>query len=252
MPSARLRLGARFACRGREMRPGTPIRRLAIVNRGEAAMRCIRAVKALRAEEGSDLQAIALYTAADRDAPFVRHADSAVEIASERGAVAAYLDHDGVLAALGRCHADAVWPGWGFVAEDPVFVERLHAVGIRFLGPDPVAMRRLGDKISSKALAVREGVLVAPWSGGALADAEVALEHARRIGFPVVVKASAGGGGRGIRMVESPEQLPEAFRGAPAEGAAAFGDDRLFVERKVSGGRHIQVQIAADLHGTVR
>src|SRR5262247_3977556 len=103
------------------MKPGAPIRRLAIVNRGEAAMRCIRAVKALRAEEGSDLQAIALYTAADRDVPFVRH-------------------------------ADAVWPGWGFVAEDPVFVERLAAAGIRFLGPDPRAMRRLGDKISSKEL----------------------------------------------------------------------------------------------------
>ncbi len=233
------------------MRPGTPIRRLAIVNRGEAAMRCIRAVKALRAEEGSDLQAIALYTAVDRDAPFVRHADSAVEIASERGAVAAYLDHEGVLAALRRCHADAVWPGWGFVAEDPVFVERLHAAGIRFLGPDPAAMRRLGDKISAKLLAARLGVPVAPWSGGAVADADEALAQALRIGFPVVVKASAGGGGRGIRIVEGPDQLPEAFRGARAEAKASFGDDRLFVERKVSGGRHIEVQIAADQHATV-
>src|SRR3990172_8030704 len=251
MPSARLRLGARFACRGREMRPGTPIRRLAIVNRGEAAMRCIRAVKALRAEEGSDLQAIALYTAADRDAPFVRHADSAIEIASERGEVAAYLDHDRVLAALRRCHADAVWPGWGFVAEDPVFVERLGSAGIRFLGPDPSAMRRLGDKISSKELAEREGVPVIPWSGGAVADAEQALAHGRRIGFPIVVKGTAGGGGRGIRIVETPEGLAEAFRGARSEAAAAFSDDRLFVERKVSGGRHIEVQIAADLHATV-
>jgi len=233
------------------MSAGHALRRLAIVNRGEAAMRCIRAVKALRAEEGSDLQAIALYTAADRDAPFVRHADSAIEIASERGEVAAYLDHDRVLAALRRCHADAVWPGWGFVAEDPVFVERMDAAGIRFLGPDPSAMRRFGDKISSKELAEREGVPVTPWSGGAVADAEEALVHGRRIGFPIVVKASAGGGGRGIRIVETPEGLAEAFRGARSEAAAAFGDDRLFVERKVSGGRHVEVQIAADLHGTV-
>src|SRR5262247_3481607 len=127
------------------MKPGAPIRRLAIVNRGEAAMRCIRAVKALRAEEGSELQAIALYTASDRDVPFVRHADAAIEIASPRGEVAAYLDHDVVLAALRRCHADAVWPGWGFVAEDPAFVERLEQAGSRFLGPSPAAMRRLGD-----------------------------------------------------------------------------------------------------------
>src|SRR3990172_10233004 len=113
------------------MSAGHALRRLAIVNRGEAAMRCIRAVKALRAEEGSDLQAIALYTAADRDAPFVRHADSAIEIASERGEVAAYLDHDRVLGALRRCHADAVWPGWGFVAGDPVFFARLGGAGAR-------------------------------------------------------------------------------------------------------------------------
>jgi len=227
------------------------IRRLAIVNRGEAAMRCIRAVKALRAEEGSDLQAIALYTASDRDVPFVRHADAALEISSERGEVAAYLDHEGVLAALRRCHADAVWPGWGFVAEDPVFVEKLEAAGIRFLGPSPSAMRQLGDKIASKEIAERESVPVSPWSGAALADAEDALRHARRIGFPVVVKASAGGGGRGIRVVDAPEQLPEAFRAARSEAAAAFGDDRLFVERKVVGGRHVEVQIAADLHGHV-
>jgi len=227
------------------------IRRLAIVNRGEAAMRCIRAVKALRAEEGSDLQAIALYTASDRDVPFVRHADAAIEIFSERGEVAAYLDHEGLLAALRRCHADAVWPGWGFVAEDAAFVERIQAAGLRFLGPDPSAMRKLGDKISSKELAEREGVPVSPWSGSVLADAEDALRHARRIGFPVVIKASAGGGGRGIRVVEAPEALPEAFRGARSEAAAAFGDDRLFVEQKVVGGRHIEVQLAADLHGHV-
>jgi acetyl/propionyl-CoA carboxylase alpha subunit/acetyl-CoA carboxylase carboxyltransferase component len=227
------------------------LRRLAIVNRGEAAMRCIRAVKALRAEEGSELLAIALYTASDRDAPFVRHADFAIEIASERGEVAAYLDHERVLAALRRCHADSVWPGWGFVAEDPAFVERLGDAGIRFLGPDASAMRRLGDKISSKELAEREGVPVAPWSGGPVANAEDALAHGRRIGFPIVVKASAGGGGRGIRMVETPEGLAEAFRGARSEAAAAFGDERVFVECKVSGGRHVEVQIFGDLHGNV-
>jgi len=228
-----------------------PIRRLAIVNRGEAAMRCVRAVKALRAEEGSELQAVALYTAIDRDAPFVRHADLAVELPAPRGEVAAYLDHAGLLAALRRAGADAVWPGWGFVAESPEFVEKLAASGIRFLGPSPEAMRALGDKIGSKRIAEQAGVPVTAWSGGEVADAAAALAAAHAIGFPVVVKASAGGGGRGIRVVERPEDLAAAFRSAEAEAKAAFGDGRLFVERKVLGGRHVEVQIAADCDGLV-
>jgi acetyl/propionyl-CoA carboxylase alpha subunit/acetyl-CoA carboxylase carboxyltransferase component len=228
-----------------------PIRRLAIVNRGEAAMRCVRAVKALRAEEGSSLEAVALYTAIDRDAPFVRHADAAFELPAPRGEVAAYLDHDGLLAALRRAGADAIWPGWGFVSESPEFVEKLTAAGIRFLGPSPSAMRALGDKIGSKRIAEAAGVPVTPWSGGELADEREAMKVAEQLGFPVVVKASAGGGGRGIRVVERPEELAAAFRSAQAEAKAAFGDGRLFVERKVEGGRHIEVQIAADRDGVV-
>ena len=135
-----------------------PIERLAIVNRGEAAMRCIRAVKALRAAERSRMLALALYTDVDRDAPFVRHADVALRLPAEAGEVAAYLDHDRLLAVLQAAGADAVWPGWGFVSEDARFVERLEEVGIRFLGPSPEAMRQLGDKISSKIIAERSGV----------------------------------------------------------------------------------------------
>jgi len=228
-----------------------PIQRLAIVNRGEAAMRCVRAVKALRAEEGSTLEAVALYTAIDRDAPFVRHADHAFELPAPRGEVAAYLDHDGLLAALRAAGADAVWPGWGFVSESPEFVEKLAAAGIRFLGPSPSAMRALGDKIGSKRIAEAAGVPVTPWSGGELADDVEAMKVAEQLGFPVVVKASAGGGGRGIRVVDKPEQLAAAFRSAQAEAKGAFGDGRLFIERKVEGGRHIEVQIAADRDGVV-
>lgn len=228
------------------------ISRLAIVNRGEAAMRCIRAVKSLRAAEGSRLEAIALYTPADRDAPFVRHADLAVRLPAEAGAeVAAYLDHERLLAALREARADAVWPGWGFLAEDPVFVAKLDAAGIRFLGPPAEAMRLLGDKISAKQIAEKAGVPVTPWSGGVLADPGEAAEHADRLGYPVVLKAAAAGGGRGIRIVEGREQLAEAFRSAASEAAAAFHDDRLFLERRVMGGRHVEVQIAADAHGFV-
>ncbi|MDJ0849135.1 MAG: biotin carboxylase N-terminal domain-containing protein, partial [Myxococcota bacterium] len=226
-----------------------PIRRLAIVNRGEAAMRCIRAVKSLRAAEASDLSVISLYTEVDRDTPPVRHADLAVELPSADGAVAAYLDHDRVIAALRRARADAVWPGWGFVAEDPAFVERLAAEGVRFLGPSAEAMRRLGDKIGSKRVAEEAGVPVTAWSGGAVEDAGEAARHAERIGYPVVVKASAGGGGRGIRIALEPSALPEALRSAAAEAGSAFGDDRIFIEKKVSGGRHVEVQVAADSRG---
>ena len=225
------------------------IERLAIVNRGESAVRCLRTAKILREREGGGLETLALFTPPDRDAPFVRQADRAFELPASRGAVAAYLDHDAVIAALREARADAVWPGWGFVAEDPVFVDRLAAEGIVFLGPPAEAMRALGDKITSKLLAEKARVPVTAWSGGALADEQEALEHAKRIGFPVVLKATAGGGGRGIRIVEREEDLAEAFRSAQAEAAAAFGNGALFVEDMVQGGRHIEVQVAADEHG---
>ena len=225
------------------------IERLAIVNRGEAAVRCLRTAKSLRECEGGGLELIALYTPPDRDALFVRQADRAVELPAENGAVAAYLDHDVLLEALHRVGADAVWPGWGFVAEDPVFVDRLTAEGIVFLGPSASAMRSLGDKITSKLLAEKAGVPVTEWSGRALVDEADALEHAERIGFPVVLKATAGGGGRGIRMVYEAAELAEAFRSAQSEAASAFGNNSLFVEAMVRGGRHIEVQIAADTHG---
>jgi len=228
------------------------IERLAIVNRGESAVRCLRTAKSLRALEGGGLEVVALFTPPDRDAPFVRQADRAIELPSANGAVAAYLDHDGVIAALKKVGADAVWPGWGFVAEDPVFVDRLATEGIIFLGPSAAAMRSLGDKITSKLLAERAQVPVTDWSGGELEDENDALRHAERIGFPVVLKATAGGGGRGIRIVRSADQIKEAFRSAQAEAKSAFGNGALFVEAMVQGGRHIEVQIAADQHGNAK
>ncbi|HXV37177.1 MAG TPA: biotin carboxylase N-terminal domain-containing protein, partial [Myxococcota bacterium] len=226
------------------------IHRLAIVNRGEAAMRCIRSVKALRTLEGSDLESIAIYTDVDRDAPFVRHADHALRLESPNGAVAAYLDRERLIELLLRARADAVWPGWGFVAEDPVFVDRLDAAGIRFLGPPGDVMRALGDKIDAKRIAEDAGIPVLAWSRGAVRDEQEAARWAAEIGYPLAVKAAAGGGGRGIRMVDSESELAAAFRSAAAEAKAAFGDDRLFIERKLPRGRHIEVQIAADALGS--
>ncbi|HTO91876.1 MAG TPA: biotin carboxylase N-terminal domain-containing protein, partial [Candidatus Sulfotelmatobacter sp.] len=151
---------------------GSSIRRIAILNRGEAASRALRALRELRTEEGSDLVGIALYTEPDATAPFVREADESLSLGpalrpSGNGALRpAYLDHDRVLAALRAMRADAVWPGWGFLAEDPSFVEKLEALEITFLGPRAETMRRLGDKITSKLIAEAARVPVSPWSGG--------------------------------------------------------------------------------------
>ncbi|MFB3117137.1 MAG: biotin carboxylase N-terminal domain-containing protein, partial [Myxococcota bacterium] len=232
------------------MSAANAIHRLAILNRGEAAMRCIRSVKALRALERSDLESIAIYTDVDRDAPFVRHADRAIRLEAPDGAVAAYLDHDRLIALLVRARADAVWPGWGFVAEDPVFADRVTDHGIRFLGPPGDVMRALGDKIDAKRIAEEAGIPVVPWSRGVVADEAAAARCAAELGYPVAVKAAAGGGGRGIRMVDSESELANAFRSASAEAKAVFGDDRLFIERKLPRGRHVEVQIAVDAKGS--
>src|SRR5262245_39231395 len=244
-------------------RPGTrrrlltELRRIAVLNRAEAATRCIRAIAELREQEGSDLVAIALYTEPDRWAPFVRDADEAINLgpalrrAHDSDALrVAYLDQDRVLAALRAGRADAVWPGWGFLAEDPGFVEKLEAAGLTFLGPSAETMRRLGDKISSKRLAEAARVPVTPWSGGPIERARI-LEVGDRIGFPLMLKATAGGGGRGIRRVASRDALLAAFDSATAEAAMAFGDGTLFAEAALSGARHVEVQMAADRHGRV-
>ena len=181
--------------------------------------------------------------------PFVRQADLALRLPAPRGEVAAYLDHDLLMATARRAGADAIWPGWGFVAEDPVFADRVVAEGMRFLGPSGAAMRLLGDKIAAKRLAAELGVPISAWSGGVVADEADAARRAEEIGYPLVVKAAAGGGGRGIRVVAEAGGLADAFRAAGSEARAAFGDDRLFLERKVSGGRHVEVQIARDQHG---
>ncbi len=214
-------------------------------------MRCIRAVKSLGALESSGIQVIALYTDVDRAAPFVRHADVALRLPTKGSAVSAYLDHDLLISVLKRAGADAVWPGWGFVSEDPKFVARVLAAGMRFLGPPPDVMRQLGDKIASKLLAETADVPVTPWSRGVVLNDVEAKQHGKAIGYPLMIKASAGGGGRGIRVVRQESELVELFRSAGAEALGAFGDDRLFMEKMVQGGRHIEVQIVADQHGAV-
>ncbi len=232
------------------------VQRIAILNRGEAATRCLRAIRELRAEEGTELVGIAVYTDPDRFAPFVRDADEAISLGPALRHVGggaerpAYLDRDRVMAALRATRADSVWPGWGFLAEDPAFVEKLEASGLIFLGPSSETMLLLGDKIRSKRLAEATGVPVVRWSGGPVERSDV-LQHAERIGFPLMLKASAGGGGRGIRRVSESAELGALFDSASSEAAHAFGDDTMFLEVCIGAARHVEVQLAADRHGGV-
>ncbi|HEX9031115.1 MAG TPA: carboxyl transferase domain-containing protein [Streptosporangiaceae bacterium] len=222
--------------------------RVAIVNRGEAAMRLIHAVRDLSAETGARTETVALYTDADRTATFVREADVAYPLgpASARP----YLDHAVLARALAETGADAAWVGWGFVAEDPAFAELCEKIGVTFVGPGAEAMRRLGDKIGAKLIAEEVGVPVAPWSRGEVATLGDALRVGEEIGYPLMLKATAGGGGRGIRMVASAEDLADAFERTRQEAVRAFGSGVVFLERLVTGARHVEVQVIADGQGT--
>ncbi|QVT81591.1 Acetyl-/propionyl-coenzyme A carboxylase alpha chain [Nocardioides aquaticus] len=225
--------------------------RLAVVNRGEPAIRLTRAVRQLNEERGWGIEVVALHTRAEQKSLFVRAADDAVCLRDAGPAGVPYLDHVELERALGLGRADAVWVGWGFVAEDPAFAELCERLGLVFVGPSARAMRQLGDKIEAKLLAEQTGVPVAAWSGGPVDGPEDAARQAEAIGYPVMLKARSGGGGRGIRMVRTPEELPEALERTRAEARATFGDPVVFLESLVGGGRHIEVQVIADAHGTV-
>jgi len=231
--------------------------RVAIVNRGEAAMRFIHAVREFRQEHGVALRTIALFTEPDRHAMFVREADEAVSLgaaqvidAQTQRPKSAYLDYKQLEQALGAARADAAWVGWGFVAEHAAFVDLCDEMGIIFIGPSGDVMRRLGDKISAKRLAEQSHIPVAPWSNGPVDTLANALSHAERLGFPLLIKATAGGGGHGIRRVQSASELPQAFESARSEAFKAFGDPTVFLEQLVPGSRHVEVQVIADHYGT--
>lgn len=232
-------------------------RRVAVVNRGEAAVRFLQTAADLRLAGGERLTTVALHTRADRDALFVRRADEACALEDfppgvPGGRTSPYLDHARLLAALRAVRADLAWVGWGFVAEDADFVEACERAGITVIGPPAAAMRLLADKIGAKQLAESVGVPVIPWSGRAVSTTAEARRHADRLGYPLLVKSSAGGGGMGIREVRDPDGLAAAVESARHEAGRAFGDPSVFLEKRVRGGRHVEVQILADDAGTVR
>ena len=204
---------------------------LLIANRGEIARRVIRSAHDM------GIRCVAVYTAADACAPFVQDADEAVRLPTS------YLDGDAVLAAARATGAGAIHPGYGFLSENAGFAAAVGAAGLVWVGPSPAAIRRMGDKLAAKELADEVGVPTLPGSKD--------VGDAARVGFPLLVKAAAGGGGKGMRIVESAAQLDEAVAAAKREAKSGFGDDRVFLERYVRRARHIEIQILGDSHGNV-
>jgi len=211
-------------------------------------MRLIHAVRELAAQTATPIETVALFTDVDRGSTFVREADIAYDLGP--AAARPYLDLKTLERALVDTGADAAWVGWGFVAEDPAFAELCERIGVTFVGPSPDAMRKLGDKIGAKLIAEEVGVPVAPWSRGPVETLDAALAAAETIGYPLMLKATAGGGGRGIRVVRGPEQLADAYERTSQEAARAFGSGIVFLERLVTGARHVEVQVIADGEGT--
>ncbi len=220
-------------------------------------MRFIHAAHEFNLEYGASLRTIALYTDPDRHSLFVRESDEAVHLGpahiidpATQQAKSSYVDYGRLERALAAARADAVWVGWGFVAEHAEFADLCRDLGIVFIGPDGDVMRRLGDKISSKRLAEEAEVAVAEWSGGPVETISDAWRHAERLGYPLLIKATAGGGGHGIRAVHAASELPEAFDSARSQAFKAFGNPTVFMEQLVRGARHVEVQIIADPYGT--
>ncbi len=226
-------------------------KRIAVVNRGEAAMRLIRAVAELNAEHNYGITVIALHTEAEQRAMFVRRADEGVTLRPSATAATPYLDRAELERALIEARADAVWVGWGFVAEDPAFADLCARLGITFIGPSAGAMRLLGDKVEGKLLAQKVGVPVAPWSEGPVTSLADARRHAQAIGYPLIIKARSGGGGRGIRKVYSGDELELALERTQREAERSFGDPVVFLECLVTDARHVEVQVIADAYGNV-
>ncbi len=218
-------------------------------------MRLIHAVRELAGAGGPVYRTVALYTDPDRQALFVREADEAIHLGpatfvdSTGQHLSGYLDYKRLEAALVEAKADAAWVGWGFVAESARFAELCERLGIVFIGPPASAIRMLGDKISAKRLAAANEVPLRAWSDGPVATLDEAMTHALRIGFPLVVKASAGGGGRGVRLVSSEAELEEAMASARTEAAIAFGDPSIFLEQYITRARHVEVQVVCDSAG---
>jgi len=220
------------------------IKKVLVANRGEIAVRIMRACHEL------GIGTVAVYSDADRLALHVRMADEAYHIGAAPSRES-YLVQDRIVAVARQTKADAIHPGYGFLSENPEFAELVRKQGLIFVGPPAQAMRLMGDKTAARERMSDAGVPIVPGTAEPLADEQAAREVANQVGFPVMLKAAAGGGGKGMRIVRDESEIASAFRGARSEANSAFGDDRVYIEKYLQAPRHIEFQILADQHGNV-
>ncbi len=219
-------------------------KKILIANRGEIALRIIRTCKEM------GVKTVAVYSTADRESLHVRFADEAVCIGPP-ASKDSYLSVSKIMAAVEITNADAVHPGYGFLAENADFAEVCAEYGIKFIGPSPAMIRKMGDKITAKETMIKAGVPVVPGSGGLLKDVDHALKEAEEIGYPVILKATAGGGGKGMRIVWKADELESAWNMARNEAKASFSNDGIYIEKFIEEPRHIEIQVIGDQHGNV-
>ena len=219
-------------------------KKILIANRGEIALRIIRTCREM------GIKTVAVYSTADKDSLHVKFADEAVCI-GKPASVDSYLNIPHIMAAAEITNADAVHPGYGFLAENAKFSQICADHGIKFIGPTPDMINKMGDKITAKETMIRAGVPVIPGGEGLLSSVEHAKEQAKVVGYPVILKATAGGGGKGMRVVWEDAEIEKAFHAAKAEAAASFKNDGLYMEKFVEEPRHIEIQVAGDQYGTV-
>ena len=219
-------------------------KKILIANRGEIALRVIRTCKEM------GIKTVAVYSTADADSLHVRFADEAVCIGPPRSADS-YLSIPRIMAAVEIKNADAIHPGYGFLAENADFAEVCSEYGIKFIGPTPDMMRRMGDKVTAKATMIKAGVPVVPGSEGLVKDMRRGIAVSKKIGYPVMLKATAGGGGKGMRIIRNEGEFETQWNAARQESKASFGNDDMYIEKYVEEPRHIEFQIIGDQHGKV-
>ena len=220
------------------------IKRILIANRGEIALRALRTIQEMGKE------AVVVHSTADKDALYVKYADASICIGGARSSES-YLHIPAIITACEISEADAIFPGYGFLSENQNFVEICEKHNIKFIGPSVEAMALMSDKSKAKQMMMRAGIPVVPGSDGAIKDIEAAKKLAAQIGYPVIIKAAAGGGGRGMRVVEKEEDLEKSFWSAESEAMSAFGDGTMYMEKYISNPRHIEVQVLGDEYGNV-
>lgn len=219
-------------------------KKILIANRGEIAIRVIRACRDLR------IDTVAVYSDADRNSLHVLLADEIYNI-GPAPSTESYLRIDKIIEVAKKSGVDAVHPGYGFLSENAEFAEALKKAGITFIGPTPDNIRAMGDKLAARDLVAKAGVPIVPGSDGAVANLDEAITVCKEVGYPVIIKASAGGGGKGIRVAQNEKELPRAFRACQSEGKNYFADDRVFIERFIQNPKHIEVQVFGDSQGNI-